>query len=313
MTQSPFLRHGHTFYVIAEASGNHSQSLDRAHALVQAAADAGAHAVKFQTFTPEEIAADNVRILRGYDRQHDAWIATLGVTTLRELFAQGGLPRPWHHQLKEHATDRGIDFLSTPFSVDAARFLVEEIGVSALKIASGDITFFQLLDYANTLDIPVILSTGAATLDDITAAVLLHLPTQYYAQRLALLHCRSVYPCPASIVNLRSIQYLALNFPYCTPGWSDHTTDIGMPSYALCAGAQVIEKHICLDADGVDAGHSLTPVAFQAMMQRLHEVAEILGTATKNVHPREAHDRLWARRDIDNLRPTAAARAGAWK
>lgn len=315
ITKSPFLRRGRSFYVIAEASGNHAQSLKRAHALIDAAAEAGADAIKFQTFTAEEIAADHVAILRGYNAEHDAWLDKMGVSTMRELFRKGGLPRPWHKQLKDHATERGIDFLSTPFSVDAARFLVEEIGVPYLKIASGDLTFLPLLEYANTLEIPVILSTGGATPEEISAAATIHLARQYLNRTLALLHCRSVYPCPEDIVQLHAIRYLAQNFPYCTPGWSDHTLSWSVPGLALCVGAVVIEKHLTLDDEGVDAGHSLRADGFARMVNGLIGIAHMLGEpGTKTVHLSEYHDRLWARRAPEDWRrPTMTARMGQWE
>jgi len=312
---SPFLRGSDPFYLIAEASGNHAQDLRRAHALVDAAADSGAHAVKFQTFRAEEIAADNIPILRGYDATHDEWLDGLKTKTMRELFQLGGLPRAWHRELRNHATDRGIDFLSTPFSVDAARFLVEEIGVPYLKIASGDLTFLPLLAYADTLDIPVILSTGGATMIEIADTVWGRLGNQYEAERLGLLHCRSIYPCPRNTMNLRTIEYFRTTYPLCTPGLSDHTLAlVTTPVYALCLGARIIEKHIRLeDSLGVDTSHSLYPDSFKHMTQALHNVSAELGKADKTVHPLEGHDRLWARRSPEDwLRPTQAAREGRW-
>ena len=154
-------------YVIAEASGNHAQDYARAEALVYAAADAKADAIKFQTFTAEEIAAD-VPIPRGQGgAAHDAWLDRLGAQSLRDLFQHGGLPRPWHFELKRLAEMMGLTFLSTPFSLDAARFLVEEVQVPALKIASGDLTFTPLLQYAASTGLPLLLSTGGAWTDSV--------------------------------------------------------------------------------------------------------------------------------------------------
>lgn len=301
-------------YVIAEVSGNHAKNRRRAEALVIAAGMAGADAVKFQTFTADEIAAKRVRIPRGVDTATDAWLDRLGVKTLRDLFTMGGLPREWHKDLKECATQAGLAFLSTPFSVDAAKFLVEEIGVPALKIASGDLTFEPLLEYANTLNIPIILSTGGATLQEVHRAVDL-LPHTYESGNLALLHCVSVYPCPDEFANLNAIRTLGAQFLRCPIGFSDHTLSIEtVPALAVATGATILEKHITLDDVGVDAGHSLDPRQFRRMVQQVRQVHAVLGTGKKEPCAAEMHDRLWARRSPrDWKRPTDAARRGQWE
>ncbi len=301
-------------YVIAEASGNHNQDRQQARLLVQAAAASGANAVKMQTFTPEEICAD-VPILFGHDAAHDAWCRNLGVTRLRELFAKGGLPRAWHRDLKQEAEDLGIDFLSTPFSVDAAKFLVEEIGVRALKIASGDLTFAPLHQYAASTGLPVIISTGGATLDDIDETL-----QQYNgcvaSTEIILLHCRSVYPCDERILDLESLATLRNEFD--TPvGLSDHTLSTNLvPAMAVAYGAVMFEKHLKLatDTSSVDVGHSLDPEAFRCYVETIRRCVAIRGTGDKEPHPLELHDRVFARRDpSDWLRPVQRGREGEWE
>lgn len=297
-------------FIIAEASGNHAQDYAKAEALVHAAVNVGANAVKFQTFTPEELCAD-VPILFGHDAAHDAWVQSQGVTRLRDLM-KGGLPRAWHAPLKALADSLGITFLSTPFSVDAAKFLVEEIGVPALKIASFDLTFTLLLEYAASTGLPVILSTGGATFEEVQHAAW-HVLADIYETRLVLMHCMALYPCQAADANLRAIQTLK-GFG-CPVGWSDHTLSITtVPSLAVALGASVIEKHIRLEGDttSVDAGHALMPQHFAAMVDAVRGVHLILGDGEKQPHPREMHERLWARRGADGLRPTEEARAGRW-
>ena len=302
-------------YVIAEASGNHAQDYARAEALVYAAAEAQADAIKFQTFTADEIAAD-VPIPRGRGgAAHDAWLERLGAQSLRDLCRHGGLPRPWHFELKRLAEMMGLTFLSTPFSLDAARFLVEEVQVPALKIASGDLTFTPLLQYAASTGLPLLLSTGGATLAEVQQALHVITSQAQASTGVVVLQCVSSYPCPPDACNLRAIQTLQQRTLCDAVGWSDHTVDEALvPALAVALGATVIEKHLKLAEDdtSIDAGHSLAPAQFKRMVEVMRQTAAALGTGEKWPHALEAHDRLWARRGSDGLRPTDAARAGRW-
>lgn len=298
-------------FVIAEASGNHRQDFSVAMDLVSAAAEAGADAIKFQTFTAEEICAD-IPFPFGHDEAHDAWARSLGVECLRDLFQLGGLPREWHAPLKAYAEQRGIAFLSTPFSVDAARFLVEEVGVQALKIASGDLTFTPLIDYAARTNLPVILSTGGANMFEVVRT-----RQRWQGEEPPIfMHCVSVYPAEDTIVNLAAIRTMHDGYGL-RVGFSDHTlsTDL-VPAMAIACGARVYEKHIRLqdDTESVDAGHSLNPVDFRRMVDVIRRAPRMLGNGVKKPHALELHDRIWARRDpSDWLRPTQKARTGAWE
>ena len=300
-------------YIIAEASGNHAQDRQQARLLVQAAAAAGANAIKYQTFTAEEICAD-VPILFGHDAAHDAWCQSLGVTRLRQLFAKGGLPRAWHRELQQEARGQGIEFLSTPFSVDAAKFLVEEVGVPALKIASGDLTFEPLHQYADSIGLPVIISTGGATMDEIWGMSEAY-GHDVWCNYVALLHCVSVYPCDQRILNLAALPVMREHFNV-PIGFSDHTlsTDL-VPAMAVALGATIFEKHLRLatDTSSVDVAHSLDPEGFTRYVDTIRTCCQIQGNGIKTPHRLEAHDQLWARRDpSDWLRPTQGAREGAW-
>ena len=304
-------------FIIAEISGNHQRDYAKAVSLVHAAFCAGASAVKFQTFRPEEICAD-IALPFGHDPDHDAWLHTLGVTRMPELFALGGLPREWHAPLKTLAESLGLAFLSTPFSVDAARFLVEEVGVGALKIASGDLTFTPLLAYAAGTGLPVILSTGMATMEEIGAALstFTAVTSAHTFPQVALLHCISTYPCPGNLVNLRCIATLRRAFPCGAFGFSDHTlsTDF-VPAVAVACGASVLEKHFRLaeDEHGVDSAHSLDPAGFARYVSIAAMIGpDLLGNGIKAPVAAEAHDRIWSRRGSDGLRPTDAARQGVW-
>lgn len=295
--------------IIAEASSNHCHEPERAIALVKAAAEAGADAIKFQTFFCDDIAARDVQILdharHGLPRY------------FHEIFTKGGLPRDSHRDLKAMAEDFGLIFLSTPFSVNAARFLVEAVGIPALKIASGDLTFTPLLEYAASTGLPVIASTGGATIGEIWNAVTCPLLAAHVHNHLALLHCVSSYPCAWTDANLLAIRTLQIMYPSIPLGWSDHTlSSEAVPALAVAMGAQLIEKHMTLDEPGnsMDAGHSLTPGQFKHMIETIRAVPQILGDGKKKPRASELHDRLWARRDpSDWLRPTADARRGLWQ
>ena len=304
-------------YIIAEAAGSHNQDYVTAEALVRVAAEVGADAVKFQLITPELICAD-IPIPQGMDAQHDAWLRKLGVTQMRELFSKGGLPREWCKPLKALAESLGIAWLCTPFSLEEARFLVEDVGVGALKIASGDLTFTPLLRYVAQQPIPTLLSTGGATIHEVQVALdVLYDAGNAEWPGVAVFHCVSSYPCAEQEANIRAIESLREHMSCWPIGWSDHTLSNDLvPALAVAMGCTVIEKHLRLnnDYESVDSAHSLAPKAFQRMVKIVRSVPVILGSGLKEPQQSELHDKVWARRDpSDWLRPTAAARQGAWQ
>ncbi|HEY5866312.1 MAG TPA: N-acetylneuraminate synthase family protein [Candidatus Tectomicrobia bacterium] len=304
-------------YVVAEASANHCRDLGKARALVEAAHAAGAQACKFQTFSADRIAAPNIVIPRGFDPAHDAWLDRIGAVTVQDVLAHGGLPWEWHAELKELAASLGITFLSTPFSLDDAKFLVEEIKVPALKIASGDITFTPLLRYAGSTGLPIILSTGASTYREVVDAVLALCMGGGYVHNVALLHCASIYPCPVGAINLWRLCGLQFDRMCGAYGLSDHTLSVDtVPAMAVALGATVYEKHLRLnEGTSVDTDHSLTPDQFKTMVDTLQEASRAMGKEwPAAMHPTEAHERLWMRRSSEDwLRPTQAAREGKWE
>lgn len=309
------LRQGQ-IYFIAEASANHCQDFNLAKRLVIESAAAGADAVKFQTYTAKEIAADGILLPRGSDSAHDEWLENLpGRQTLQDLLSDGGLPREWHAELRHIAKEEGIEFLSTPFSIDAARFLIEDVGVPAIKVASGDMTFHPLLDYLNSMRIPTILSTGGAFLSEVIASVE-WLRNILLDGNLAILHCVSIYPCHETDTNLLAIATLTKQFPESVIGFSDHTVNCDwLPVVAALMGADIIEKHVKLgNAESVvDGRHSVTTWGFSKMVRHVNEALFAIGNGRKVPQAGEMHDRLWARRDpSDWLRPTEQARNGRW-
>lgn len=301
-------------YMIAEISGNHLMNKKLACELIVQSSIAGANAVKFQTYTAGELAAPGIMIPRGIDAKHDAWLGSR--QTLQDVLLDGGVPREWHKELKSLASEMNIEFLSTPFSVDGAKFLVEEIGVKALKIASGDLTFYPLLDYANSTGLPIILSTGCAYLSEVIYSVQYHLSDAYHNDLLAILHCNSTYPCPPETINLLAIDTLKKTFPKAVIGFSDHTTNTNwVPVGAVMMGAAIYEKHVCHPnmRGGLDERHSITTLELSIMIHHMKSALKALGDGKKVPQELEKHDRLWARRNpSDWLRPTKEARDGLW-
>ena len=305
-------------FTIAEVSANHCNDKHMTYQLIEQCALAGADAVKFQTFTPKEIAADGISIKTGLNEKHDAWLKSIGGRdTLQDLFAGGGLPREWHHEMKHVCDSNDVEFLSTPFSVNATQFLVEEIGVKAIKIASGDLTFTPLLRYAQSTKLPIILSTGGAFLTEVVNAVHFELLEAYQDGRVAVLHCTSSYPLNPLDANLGAIKTLLSQSYNTVVGYSDHTTNIDwLPVLAVALGARIYEKHVKLDfsLSSADSDHSITTDELSVMIINIRDSAIAMGNGRKVPQPSEMHDRIWARRNpSDWLRPTQRAREGAWE
>ena len=232
---------GHAPYIVAEMSGNHNGDLGRAIALIDAAAEAGADAVKMQTYTPDTITIDHA----GPD-----FVIAGGLwhgRTLYDLYREAHTPWDWHPRLFAHARKRGITIFSTPFD-DSAVELLEGLDCPAYKVASLEIVDLPLIRCIAATGKPVIISTGAATAVEIGEAV--KAARDAGSGELILLHCVSGYPTPADEINLRTMADLAKSFG-CTVGLSDHTMGVGVAVAAVALGAVVIEKHFTLKrADG---------------------------------------------------------------
>ena len=283
-------------YVVAELSANHGQDLDQAIRLVHAAADAGADAVKLQTYTPDTITIDSdaewFRIRSG-----TAWDGR----TLHDLYAEAYTPWEWHARLQDEARERGMALFSSPFDRSAVDFL-EERGVPAYKIASFEIVDIGLIERVARTGKPMIISTGMATLDEIAEAV--GTARAAGATELVLLKCTSAYPAPPGEANLRTIPHMAETFGV-PVGLSDHTLGIGAPVTAVALGAVMIEKHFTLSRDvpGPDSGFSLEPDEFAAMVREVRVAEQALGAVSyvpteREVRSRDLRRSLFAVADI---------------
>jgi N-acetylneuraminate synthase len=245
--------------LIAEMSGNHNQSLHRALAIVDAAADAGADAIKLQTYTADTMTLDTKREGFVITDTTSLWSGR----ALYDLYAEAHTPWDWHGPIMARAAERGLLCFSTPFDETSVAFL-ETLGVPAYKIASFEITDLPLIRRVAGTGRPMILSTGMATLGEIDEAVMA--ARSAGATDLVLLKCTSSYPASPENTNLRSIPVLRETFR-CEVGLSDHTMGSGAAVAAVALGAAVIEKHFTLArADGgVDAAFSLEPDEFRAL------------------------------------------------
>ena len=284
-------------FIIAEAGVNHNGSLDLALKLVDAAADAGADAVKFQTFKSANLVTAAAPKADYQTQQTD--IAESQLDMLRKL----ELSRADHLTLIDRCRIRGVEFISTPFDAESLQLLLE-IGVGRIKIPSGELTNAPLLHQAARSGLPVILSTGMATLDEVRTAVsvLAHgyatgeddqpslevfenaLPRHAAAltDKLTILHCTTEYPSPFADTNLRAMDTLAESFQL-PVGLSDHTPGISVAIAASARGASMIEKHMTLDRSlpGPDHQASLNPQDFTRLVSSIREVSQALGSPIK--------------------------------
>lgn len=280
--------HGCPVYIVAELSANHRQQFDEAIRLIEAAKEAGADAVKLQTYTPGTLTikcnAPEFQIGGG-----TPWDGK----TLYDLYAESYMPWEWQPKLKGMADDMGIDLFSTPFDKTAVDFL-EKMGVPAYKVASFEIVDIPLIEYIASKGKPIIISTGMATLPEIDEAA--QAARGAGASQIALLKCTSTSPAPPEEMNLRTVPYLAkkLGVPV---GLSDHTLGIAVPVAAVALGACIIEKHFTLsrDTSSPDSAFSSDPEEFKAMVKAVRTAEKALGKISYKVSEQEAKMHVYRR------------------
>ena len=262
---------GHRPYVIAEMSGNHNQSLDRAIAIVDAAAASGAHAVKLQTYTADTMTLD---LSDGEFTIRDPQSLWTG-QALHSLYQKAYTPWEWHEPIMRRAREKGLNCFSTPFDESAIDFL-ETLDVPAYKIASFECIDLPLIRKAAATGKPLIISTGMATLAEIAEAV--ETARSAGCKDLVLLKCTSTYPASPENTHVRTIPHMRELFG-CEIGLSDHTMGIGAAIAAVALGATVIEKHFTLARvdGGVDATFSLEPPELAALVTETERAWKALG------------------------------------
>lgn len=305
-------------FVVAEAGVNHDGSLDQARRLVDVAAEAGADAVKFQTFRAEDLVTTGApkteyqQETTGREQSQQAMLRDLEVGPDE------------HEALRAHCREAGIMFLSSPFDVESARFLVDQLGLDTLKVPSGEITNGPLLLTLARLGTDLIVSTGMSTLGEVERALavlaygLVNDPgegtpgartfreayecrsgRERLSERVTVLHCTSEYPAPEESVNLCAMDTLEQAFGLPT-GLSDHTTGIAVPLAAAARGASVIEKHFTLDHDlpGPDHAASLEPGMLEAMVSGIRAIESAMGHGRKVPDPVETGNRHAVRKGL---------------
>ena len=261
----------HAPFVIAEMSGNHNQSLDRALAIVDAAAAAGAHALKLQTYTADTITLD----VRGGDFEITDPGSLWSGKNIHDLYKQAYTPWEWHAPIMQRAGKHGLICFSSPFDESAVDFL-EELDVPAYKIASFENNHLPLIIKAASTGKPLIISTGMASLGELEQAV--NAARSAGCKNLILLKCTSTYPAKPANTNIRTIPHLRELFG-CEVGLSDHTMGSGVAIAAIALGATVIEKHFTLDRGegGVDSAFSLEPSELASLVTESERAWESLG------------------------------------
>ena len=254
--------------MIAELSGNHNQSKDLALNLVRAAAQAGASAIKLQTYTPDCL---TVRGAFTITEPSSPWLGR----ELYDLYEEAKTPWEWHHELFEAARAEGIPCFSTPFSTKAVEFL-ETLNNPIYKVASFEINHTPLLQCVAQTGKPIIMSTGGATVSEIDEAV--NTLRKHGCNDLTLLKCTSAYPADPKEINLRTIPHMAALFG-CDVGLSDHTLGIGVSVASIAYGVTCIEKHMTISrADGgVDSSFSMEPHEFALLVTESNRAFDALG------------------------------------
>lgn len=278
---------GRTF-IIAELSANHNGSLETALRTIDAMKDAGADAIKLQTYTPDTITLDS-----------DSELFTISQGTLwdrqkfYDLYARAMTPWEWHPVLFEHARKLGMEAFSSPFDQSAVDFL-SMLDVPAYKIASFEITDVPLIEYAAGKGKPMIISTGIATFKEIEEAIAAC--RRAGNNDIILLKCTSAYPAPLEEMNLLTISDMKMRFGV-PIGLSDHTMSLSAPIAAVALGARIIEKHFILSRSmgGPDSAFSLEPHEFRAMVDAVRDTEKLTGHVTYDLSPKSLKAREFSR------------------
>jgi len=265
---------GQAPFVIAEMSGNHNQSLDRALAIVDAAAKAGAHALKLQTYTADTMTIDHAEGEFYISDPNSLWKGA----SLYKLYQQAYTPWEWHAPLFERARQHGMEIFSTPFDESAVDFL-ESLNVPCYKIASFENTDVELIRKVAATGKPMIISTGMATVAELDESV--RAAREAGCKDLILLKCTSTYPASPENTNILTIPHLKQLFR-CEVGLSDHTMGVGVAVASVALGATVVEKHFTLArADGgVDSAFSLEPEELKSLVIETERAWQALGTVS---------------------------------
>lgn len=286
-------------FVIAEAGVNHNGQLDLALQLCDAAHAAGADAVKFQTFRATDLVVRGAPTAEYQTRQ-------TGELDQYAMLERLELSEAQHVQIQAHCRAIGIEFFSTPFSVPAVDMLVR-LGVQRLKLSSGELTHRQLVEHAAATQLPLLISTGMATMAEITEALVWTRAARGHLDGVVVMHCTSAYPAADDTLNLTAMDQMRRELGVLI-GYSDHSLGIEAPLAAVALGASVIEKHLTLDRNlpGPDHSASLEPAGFAEMTRGIRRVAAMRGNGVKAPRTEERDTARVARRSVVALQDIAA-------
>ena len=282
--------------IIAEAGVNHNGSLDTAKKMVDAAVEAGADYIKFQTFHAHSLVT---ALCEAADYQKE----NAGAESQKKMLENLELKYDDFKELKAYCDEKGIGFLSTPFDEESIDFIAS-LNPDYMKVPSGELTDLPFLRKMASTGKPVIISTGMATPEEIAKALQPFRKAGYEGENIILLHCTTQYPTPMEDVNLLAMKTVSENFGY-PSGYSDHTLGIEIPIAAATLGATVVEKHFTLDRnmDGPDHKASLEPQDLAAMVKAIRNIEVALGNGIKEVKESERPNIVAARRSIVACRP----------
>jgi N,N'-diacetyllegionaminate synthase len=274
------MKKNNSVYVIAEIGINHRGEVNRALQLIDAAVNAGADAIKLQTFKAAKLVHPNEpKLPYQFQNVSDA-------QTQFDMLKAVELDRNQHIELIEYCRNKSIGFISTPYDKESANLLVE-LKADAIKVASTDTTNISFLQYVSTLGLPVIYSTGISEIWEIAKAVHEAFPN-FERSKLTILHCVSSYPAPLSELNLKCMEQIRQLFD-CEIGFSDHSNSLLTGAYAVCAGATTIEKHITFDKNDLGPDHkaSLEIEEFIRYVNYIREAETVMGDGIKRIQPSE--------------------------
>ena len=276
-------------FIIAEMSGNHNQSLKKALAIVDAAADAGAHGLKIQTYTASTMTLDLNESGFLIEDKDNLWTGR----SLYNLYEEAHTPWEWHPAILERAKKRGMVAFSSPFDISAVDFL-EDLNVPCYKIASFENTDLELINRIAKTNKPLIMSTGISTISNIMDAIQIFRETS--SAPLILLKCTSAYPSTPSQANILTIPHMQKLFQ-CFVGLSDHTSGIGVAIAAVSHGASIIEKHFTINRNdgGVDSTFSLEPQELKSLVVETKRAWESLGQVKYGVTEEEKPSKIFKR------------------
>lgn len=263
---------GHRPFIIAEMSGNHNGDLDRALKIVDIIGESGAQALKLQTYTADTITLNSERDEFFVDKDHPLW----GSSNLYKLYEKAFTPWEWHKPIFDRAKEHGLVAFSSAFDPTAVQFL-DDLGVPAFKVASAELVDLPLIRQMAQTGKPIVMSTGSATLTEITTAV--ETARNAGCDQLILFACTASYPADPSDSNLQQIPLMAQLFD-CVVGYSDHTHGVGVSVGAVALGASAIEKHVTTsrEDEGVDSAFSLNPAELTSLVVETERVWEAIGT-----------------------------------